>query len=298
MSALGEPAIQITSSHSSCNLSESSPMSKTASRHLLARDAPDARDYIYSPEPKHLRKPLPLRVDLRRRCPPVQDQGRLFTCTAHAVAAAFHYEQRMQQMRTIIPSRLFIYYNERAIAHERRLRHSVTLRNALKAAAKAGVCPESLWRYNVAPRQYIKKPPQRAFEAAAKHKIDRYYRIPNEPMKRVVFLRHLKRCLADKYPFVFGFRVHPSFEKPPTGKWKEGIMPIPGKKVDKATGGHAVMAVGYDDRKKAVLVRNSWGPDWGVKGHFWMPYSLISDPGFAHDFWTIRGVTGKKPGRE
>ena len=267
-------------------------MKSTETRYLLERDAPDSRDYVYSPQPASLRKPLPERVDLRRRCPPVQNQGRLFTCTAHAVAAAFHVAQRIQKMPAIIPSRSFIYYNERIIAHERRLRHTVTLRNAMKVAARTGVCPESLWRYSVAPREFIKKPPKKAFEAAARHKLERYYRIPIESMKRGVFLRRLKRCLADGHPFLLGFRVHPSFDNPPTGKWKNGIMPVPGKKKDdKATGGHAVMAVGYDDRKQAVLVRNSWGTDWGVKGHFWMPYSLISDPGFAHDFWTIRGVT-------
>jgi C1A family cysteine protease len=268
-------------------------MTTTESRYLLARDVPDPRDYIYVPGPGRSRKPLPERVDLRRRCPPVQDQGRLFTCTAHAVASAVHYAQRMQKMPAIIPSRLFIYYNERVIAHQRRLRHSVNLRNALKVATKTGVCPESLWPYRVAARAFRKKPPQTAFEAAAKYKIDRYYRIPNQSIKRGIFLKHLKCCLADGYPFLFGFRVHPSFEKPITGKWKDGMMPVPGKtKDDKATGGHAVMAVGYDDRRKAVLVRNSWGKKWGIKGHFWMPYDLITDPGLAHDFWTIRGVTG------
>jgi C1A family cysteine protease len=267
-------------------------MSISESRYMLVRDVPDCRDRLYAPKTEHLGKALPQRIDLRRRCPPVQDQGRLFTCTAHAVAAAFYYELRMQKMLTIIPSRLFIYYNERVMAHERKLRHNVCLRNALKVVAKRGVCPESLWPYRVAGRVYLRKPPIKAFEAAAKHKIDEYSRISNEGLTREKFLRHLKRCLADGGPFVFGFRVHPSFDKPKSGKLKDGMMPIPRKKDDKATGGHAVMAVGYDDRRKAVLVRNSWGTDWGVKGHFWMPYSLITNPGFAHDFWAIRGVTG------
>jgi C1A family cysteine protease len=73
---------------------------------------------------------------------------------------------------------------------------------------------------------------------------------------------------------------------------KSGIMPIPDRKHEELLGGHAVMAVGYDDLRKAVLVRNSWGPGWGIRGYFWMPYKLISDADFTHDFWTVRGVSG------
>jgi len=52
-------------------------------------------------------------------------------------------------------------------------------------------------------------------------------------------------------------------------------------------GGHAVMAVGYDDKKGCVLVRNSWGPHWGESGYFWMPYEFISNPNLASDMWAI-----------
>ena len=55
-------------------------------------------------------------------------------------------------------------------------------------------------------------------------------------------------------------------------------------------GGHAVMAVGYDDSAERVLVRNSWGTDWGIKGYFTMPYDYISDDNLADDLWTLRGL--------
>ncbi len=70
-------------------------------------------------------------------------------------------------------------------------------------------------------------------------------------------------------------------------------MPIPNRRKEpKEKGGHAVMAVGYDDARKALIVRNSWGPAWGVNGYFLMPYKLVTDPKITFDFWTLRGVTG------
>ena len=261
----------------------------STSRYVLARDVPDSRDYVYSVEHHELRGALPLRVDLRPRCLQVFDQGSLGTCTAHAVAAAFAYEQRRQKVRVISPSRLFIYYNERVMTHQRSLNCVVRLRDAIKAVAKRGVCSESQWPYNEDPKVARKKPPPVAFDMATKHQIVGYHRIPIGALKPAEFLKHLKHCLAGRSPFLFGFMLYESFE---TDAVKQnGIMPDPDKKHDKALGGHAVMAVGYDDRRKAVLVRNSWGRSWGIGGHFWMPYRLITDPDIAHDFWTVRGVT-------
>jgi len=267
-------------------------MAGPTSRYILARDAPDSRDHLYSVRPAQRRTRLPQLVDLRRACPPVLNQGSIGTCTAHAVAAAYSFEQRVQNVRAITPSRLFIFYNERALTHQRSLHCVVRLRDAIKVIARIGVCSESLWRYSENPRILRKKPPREAFLAAARRKVVSYQRVPPDVHKPGVFLRRLKHCLADGHPFVFGFTVYESFERDVKGKWKGGIMPIPNHKTEQSKGGHAVMAVGYDDRRKAVLIRNSWGPEWGMGGYFRMPYKLIAHPDFAYDFWTIRGVTG------
>ena len=55
-------------------------------------------------------------------------------------------------------------------------------------------------------------------------------------------------------------------------------------------GGHAVLAMGYDDAHRRFLVRNSWGTDWGQAGHFTMPYGYLTDSNLSDDFWTIRRV--------
>src|SRR3954447_3744170 len=76
-------------------------------------DLPDHRDFLYAAPPAVLGE-LPPAVDLRDGCPKtVYDQGQLGSCTANAIAAAFEYEVLRQRLADFMPSRLFIYYNER-----------------------------------------------------------------------------------------------------------------------------------------------------------------------------------------
>lgn len=100
-------------------------------------------------------------------------------------------------------------------------------------------------------------------------------------------LADMKGCLASGYPFVFGFTVYPSFESDEVAR--SGIVPIPGAS-EQTLGGHAVLAVGYDDTKNMFIVRNSWGSGWGLAGYFYMPYAYLLDNNLANDFWTIRVV--------
>jgi C1A family cysteine protease len=56
-------------------------------------------------------------------------------------------------------------------------------------------------------------------------------------------------------------------------------------------GGHAVLAVGYDDATQRFTIRNSWGANWGQGGYFTMPYPYLTTSGLSSDFWTTRIVT-------
>jgi C1A family cysteine protease len=103
-------------------------------------------------------------------------------------------------------------------------------------------------------------------------------------------LQQMKGCLAQGYPFVFGFTVYESFESDEVAK--TGIVPMPNLN-EQQVGGHAVMAVGYDDAQQRFIVRNSWGTDCGIDGYFTMPYTYLTDHQYSTDFWTIRGVTGQ-----
>ena len=97
-------------------------------------------------------------------------------------------------------------------------------------------------------------------------------------------------CVASGWPFVFGFTVYESFLSDAVAKTGHVPMPSPAETVE---GGHAVVAVGYDDKIQRFIVRNSWGTGWGMKGYCTMPYGYLTDPGLASDFWAI--YTVEKP---
>jgi C1A family cysteine protease len=100
-------------------------------------------------------------------------------------------------------------------------------------------------------------------------------------------LAQMKGCLASGDPFVYGFTVYTSFET--TQVEQTGIVPMPASG-EKVLGGQAVLAVGYDDSSQRFIVRNSWGPGWGMGGYFTVPYVYLTDTGLSDDFWTTRLV--------
>jgi C1A family cysteine protease len=240
------------------------------------RDLPDHRDFKFKIEAPHA---LPPSVDLRNGCPPIYDQGDLGSCTANALGGAFQFEQKKQQEKDFIPSRLFIYYNERAIEGTIKSDAGAQIRDGIKTLADQGVCPEDIWPYK--PSKFTKRPDPNCYKVASGHTIQQYLRITPHTLYEV------KHCLSDGYPVAFGFTVYQSMMSEDVAM--TGIVPMPDAN-ESPMGGHAVLAVGYDDSKNALLVRNSWGTSWGIKGYFWLPYGFIENENMSADYWTIRMV--------
>lgn len=243
-------------------------------------DLPDPRDVLYAAPPSVLTA-LPASTDLRSGCPVVYDQGELGSCTANAIAGAIQFEQKKQGLVDFTPSRLFIYYNEREIEGTVGTDSGARIRDGIKTVVKIGACPETDWPYNIL--QFVGPPPPVAKPDAAKNRVLAYHRVAQS-------LSQMKACLAEGYPFVFGFTVYESFESPQVAK--TGQVPMPASS-EAQIGGHAVVAVGYDDTQQRFIVRNSWGPAWGMAGYCTMPYAYLADAHYATDFWTIRGMTGQ-----
>jgi C1A family cysteine protease len=89
-------------------------------------------------------------------------------------------------------------------------------------------------------------------------------------------IRFWRASKCPKTPNVFGLTVYESFESPQVAK--TGVVPMPAPS-EQTLGGHAVMAMGYDDGKQVFIVRNSWRPGWGLKGYFLMPYAYLIQTG-------------------
>jgi C1A family cysteine protease len=253
-------------------------------------DLPDNRDLPYA-APHALLQTLPPSVDLRSGFAhvPAYDQGQLGSCTANAIAGALQYDQRTQKEPRVMPSRLFIYYNERKIEGTVQSDAGAMIRDGIKSVARVGVCAETLWPYSddtaETPAPFQKPPSAAAYADAANHQALSYQRVSHS-------LASMKACLAENFPFVLGFTVYDSFEN--QAWWSTGRMPIPGPG-EGVLGGHAVLAVGYEDASQSFIVRNSWGPTWAQKGYFFMPYLFATSTdsqGRAHasDFWTIRRI--------
>ena len=241
-----------------------------------APDVPDQRDYLYS-APQPILAKLPPKKDLRSGCPPVYDQGQLGSCTANAISGAVQFEQKKQGVTVFAPSRLFIYYNERDMEGTINSDAGAQIRDGVKSVATLGVCPETEWPYDI--NKFADKPTPKSYTDAKKCEAVGYQRLDSSN------LNQLKGCIAAGFPFIFGFTVYDAFESPEVAK--TGVLNMPGPK-EKVQGGHAVLAVGYDDSTQRFSVRNSWGKDWGIKGYFTIPYTYLITTNLADDFWTIR----------
>ena len=95
---------------------------------------------------------------------------------------------------------------------------------------------------------------------------------------------------------MFGFYGFDSFNQ----SSNNGEIPFPCLS-ERVRWGHAIVAVGYDDNKiiennlceqeenetkGALLIRNSWGTNWGNQGYGWLPYEYVRRR-YALDFWSL-----------
>lgn len=246
-------------------------------------------------------------VDLRKDLTSeIINQGLLNSCSACAIAVAAElYLIKDNQpfinehASNIDASQMFIYYNERVIEGKVDLNAPVYIRDGIKSLFKNGICSEISWPYpeTTLPTS-IKKivktgsiaeisatlekalkdnetelhaaisetPSKAAVNQAKKHIINRYCKLTLNNG-----LADLKLSLSKGFPVIFGMMVPRSFYLTPAS----GVFTMP-KPDEIRLGGHAVLAVGYNDAKQHFIVRNSWGEEFGDKGYCYIPYDFIT----------------------
>ncbi len=265
-------------------------------------DYPDFRDY--SVEEKSIKKmltptgvvkaaapALPVTTDLRPWFSPVEDQLSIGSCTANAGVGMVEYFERKAFGKHIDASRLFLYKVTRNMLHWTG-DTGAFLRTTMGAMVLFGVPPEEYWPYVIA--DYEKEPTPFCYAYAQSYQTISYYRLDPPGVTKPALLSQIKTNLGAGLPSMFGFTVYNSISQAKT----TGKIPYP-TKGEKIAGGHAVVAVGYDDNMKiknlnsgatetkgALLIRNSWGTGWGASGYGWLPYDYILK-GLAVDWWSL-----------
>jgi len=234
---------------------------------------------------------LPAAMDLREWCSAVEDQLNLGSCTAQAGAGILEYYERKAFGRHVEASRLFLYKVTRNLM-KMKGDSGAYLRMTMGAMVLFGTPPEEYWPYTDG-EGFDREPPAFCYAFAENYKTIKYYRHdpPGTPADKV--LTEVKKYLAAGHPVMFGFTVYNSIEQAAA----DGRIPFPSPR-EKILGGHAVAAVGYDDKLRikngqsgrtssgALLIRNSWGEGWGEQGYGWLPYDYVTR-GLAEDFWSV-----------
>lgn len=244
----------------------------------VRKDPIDLRDKVFQSYLFRNEEDLPTQVDLRDRMSEVVNQLQYSSCTANAIVSGLREYLLKQSGRPFVQlSRLFLYYHERKIEGHISDDRGAILRDGMSVLKKIGVCPEIDYPYS---EDYRDTPSSKAGKDAKLYRIGQYNRVQDLP--------RLKAALAHGLPVVLGFLVTNGFASTDN----TGVVPISGPddviiNDNGNPAGHAVCAVGYDDDKQIVIIRNSWGKEWGDKGYCYFPYELFQN-GIVQDMWTGR----------
>ena len=267
------------------------------------RDVPDRMDFTKEHDAmvstiKRLgladeRKNLPNNVDLRPWFHDVKNQGALNTSAVHSIVAMVEYFENRAFGLLFDGSRLFVYKNARNLMNLRG-DSGTSLRATLQAVQLLGIPTEEQWPYSDDNTVFDSEPPTFVYGMARNYQAFLYFSHDPMSMKpKNEVLNSVKESLAAGIPSAFGFFGFSTFDK----SGVKGEIPYPCK-YEQPKWGQAVVAVGYDDEKivhntkcreqtiGALLIRNSWGKEWGDQGYGWLPYEYVMT-GQAADFWSI-----------
>jgi len=241
-------------------------------KYNLKRQEQDKRDHLFSTVAG---KSIPKLIDMRRLMPSIYNQLELGSCTANSSVA---YTVFLNSNKVEL-SRLFEYFKAREIEGTIDEDSGATNRDNVKSIKKNGICEEKFMPYDIS--KFTIPPTLNAIINAKNYTISSYAALSN--------LSSIKQALAMSRPVIIGMDVYESFESDIVAK--TGKMPMP-LDSEECLGGHSVLVVGYIDAPKTfkttkgcLIVRNSWGTEWGDNGYFYMPYEYLVKHTF--DYWVM-----------
>ncbi|AFZ14082.1 peptidase C1A papain [Crinalium epipsammum PCC 9333] len=259
------------------------PISKSLSFEKSVNCEPQLTPYLF----------LPSVVDLSYWCSAIEDQGSINSCTAFAASGLIEYFANKSQGKYTDVSPMFLYKAARNLMNVTG-DVGASLRETMKAIALFGVPPEEFWKYEE--DRVEDEPPAFCYSYAQNYQSLKYFRLDYAGISKETLLFQLKAVLAAGFPCMFGFTIYSSVYD--EFNIHKGYIPFPDAVKDQVVGGHAVVAVGYDDFKEipqadsklisqgALLIRNSWGREWGCKGYGWLPYDYLLQ-GLTRDWWSL-----------
>ncbi len=200
-------------------------------------------------------------IDMSDRFAPVRNQGKQGSCAAFAVASVI--EALRRDSRRYSPA--FLYWTARDRKNAADSDAGSSLYDIIKAATDKGVCTEESMPYNA--DIFTLAPTEAAIsEARGCMLIEARTVEPN--------LRDIKSALADGFPVIIASKIFDSFSDTNSGfvRHPSSAELADGSRSD-GHGNHAMVVCGFSDKERILIVRNSWGKEFGKNGYCYIPYS-------------------------
>jgi hypothetical protein len=209
------------------------------------------------------------------------------TCVSTVIVSALELAENAMRLNinptdtspSVQLSRAFAHYNECIQVNPTPKPKDVSsmVLESLMLVARLGVCSEAAWPSDQA--SINAQPNADAYADAANHRVSMFARVYLSDLNSV------KRILASGMPIIFGFKAPQEFNYAQTAL--NGVIQMP--TADQVfAGGYVALIVGYQDSTETFLVRNSWGPDWGINGYCAIPYAYVADTSLVSDAWVIK----------
>ncbi len=214
------------------------------------------------------KNPLPESVSLLKFAPDRRNQGHQGSCVAwssvYAARSIIEAASTGQPGNNTAFSPSFVY-NQIGLQGCQ----GAYIQNAMQFMTDKGVLPFTEFPYD--DQDCSRQATNDLMNKATQNRMHGFTRLTLAEDVNGINIRAVKEHLAKDAPVVIGMMVGGSFMQDMMGKdlWQPGAD----DRSQMGFGGHAMCVIGYDDRKGAFQLMNSWGPEWGNNGIAWVRYA-------------------------